>query len=705
MVPLVAESSPTSFWETGRATQVLSQYNDFGQLTAQYQAHGGAVNVSTTPNVEYAYADGSANTIRLISLTYPNGRVLTYNYGTTDGINDVSSRIEALVDDDSTPLAEYEYLGLGSIAEVDYPQPDLRYRLFDPGLSGDIYTSLDRFGRVIDCHWYDYGSSASAAQIQYGYDQASNRIWREDPVAAANGKRFDELYAYDGLQRLKEMLRGTLNGGKDAITNLQFEQCWSLDATGNWNGFRSDDDGTGWSLVQQRTANEVNEITGISETTGSSWANPAYDPAGNMTTMLQPSDPTGTYAATYDAWNRLVKLTDGEDTVQENQYDARRFRIVRKDYAEGTLDEIRHFYYTPGWQSIEERVDSETDPDRQYVWGLRYIDDFVLRDRPEFEERLYGLQDDNWNMIAIADDNGDVQERYASSAYGVLTFLSAAFATQASSSFAWETLYAGYRYDALIGLFCVRNRYLHPALGLWERRDPLELSEGLNLYEYVSAIPTTNIDAMGLRGGAPIFRPAPYPGTSRGRQREPIIPRRRDFPPNGPWEVPILPPIWADPYRRGDFDPLIPDDLRQTDRSGWHYHDPDDDSWYWVEPNSRGGCDRWSCPAPETPKLPERKPQLIIIVVNSSSPSPMITPSRGELIRRKCMIRGAENDKECPPCPPPPRPQVRFDKSPPSAPHWPCTGDHTHMIWWETNQLPYPDCRCFHNRKEFVQCH
>ncbi len=44
--------------------QAQSRYNDFGQLIAQYQAHGGAVNTSTTPNVEYAYADGSANTIR-----------------------------------------------------------------------------------------------------------------------------------------------------------------------------------------------------------------------------------------------------------------------------------------------------------------------------------------------------------------------------------------------------------------------------------------------------------------------------------------------------------------------------------------------------------------------------------------------------------------------------------------------------------------
>ena len=58
-------------------------YNNFGQLQTEYQSTSGAVNMSTTPNVQYGYANGSANTIRPTSVTYPNGRVLNYNYGTS----------------------------------------------------------------------------------------------------------------------------------------------------------------------------------------------------------------------------------------------------------------------------------------------------------------------------------------------------------------------------------------------------------------------------------------------------------------------------------------------------------------------------------------------------------------------------------------------------------------------------------------------
>src|SRR4051794_29111253 len=44
--------------------EVLLAYDSFGQPTADYQAHAGAVNTATTPACRYGYADGSANTVR-----------------------------------------------------------------------------------------------------------------------------------------------------------------------------------------------------------------------------------------------------------------------------------------------------------------------------------------------------------------------------------------------------------------------------------------------------------------------------------------------------------------------------------------------------------------------------------------------------------------------------------------------------------------
>jgi hypothetical protein len=55
---------------------------------------------------------------------------LNENYGVSGGLNDALSRIGSLIDNDEvTQLANYSYLGLSSIIEVDEPQPGLSYTL------------------------------------------------------------------------------------------------------------------------------------------------------------------------------------------------------------------------------------------------------------------------------------------------------------------------------------------------------------------------------------------------------------------------------------------------------------------------------------------------------------------------------------------------------------------------------------------------
>ncbi|MDE2472976.1 MAG: hypothetical protein KGL35_30760 [Bradyrhizobium sp.] len=113
----------------------------------------------------------------------------------------------------------------------------------------------------------------------------------------------------------------------------------------------------------------MNEITGISNSFGSAWANPAYDHNGNMTTIPQPATPTAAYTGTYDAWNRLDRLVDSASgqTVQTNAYDGRNYRMSRNTYTAGILSETRHYFYTASWQSLEERAGSSTTPDRHVI--------------------------------------------------------------------------------------------------------------------------------------------------------------------------------------------------------------------------------------------------------------------------------------------------------------------------------------------------
>src|SRR5262249_4675336 len=75
--------------------QVQDVYNGLGQLITEYQAHSLAVNTLTTPKVQYVYnemANGQNNS-RLLSMTYPNGRVINYNYNT--GLDNTISRLSS----------------------------------------------------------------------------------------------------------------------------------------------------------------------------------------------------------------------------------------------------------------------------------------------------------------------------------------------------------------------------------------------------------------------------------------------------------------------------------------------------------------------------------------------------------------------------------------------------------------------------------
>ncbi len=492
--------------------EVEFTYNNFGQLTHDYQAHSGTVNVSTTPKVQYAFANGTDNTVRPTTITYPDGRVVTYDYGASDSMPDALSRVASIADDDgsSTHLADYEYLGLQNFVEVDYTEPDVKYTLVgtaggNDSDTGDIYHGLDRFGRIDDSYWYDYGSSADVDRIKYGYDRSGSRLWRENVVARSLSKEFDEKYAYDEIQRLEHMGRGTLNSGHSSLDSTTFAQDWALDETGNWSGFKQDDNGNGtWDLNQSRTSNDVNEITDVTETAGASWVTPVYSTAGNMTTMPQPAAPASSYSATYDAWNRLVKIVDGSDTVSEYEYDGAKRRVIQKSYVSGTLDETRHLYYTEPskWQVVEERIDSSTDPDRQFVWGLRYIDDLILRDRDTtgsgtLDERLYGLQDANWNVTSLVNTSGTVQQRFNYDAYGMPEFLTLTFVASTNTK-DFEVLYSGYRFEDATTLFHVRHRVLNVALGCWVQRDPIGYADSANLYQYGVYNPFSFRDHSGL---------------------------------------------------------------------------------------------------------------------------------------------------------------------------------------------------------------
>jgi RHS repeat-associated protein len=329
-------------------------------------------------------------------------------------------------------------------------------------------------------------------RYQYGYDQNSNRLWKANVVGTATVGNLDEGYSYDNLNRLTQMQRGTLSGGIITGTPAR-EMDYTLDPTGNWAAYLTKTSGT-TDLNQTRSHNMVNEIEVISGTPG--WASPpVYDAAGNMTSFPQPASPSSVYTAVYDAWNRLTQVNAGSSTVAEYQYDGFNRRAVKLTYSGGTLSETRHFYWTNDWQDIEERIGTSTSMDNQYVWGARYIDELICRDDAT-PQRLYACQDANFNVTALVDTAGTMQQRFLYDPYGNSEVLTSSWGTT-TDAYAWTRRFTGQFFDQESQIYFYRARYYHPQLGRFIGRDPIGIFAALNLYIY-TLMPIQSLDPYGL---------------------------------------------------------------------------------------------------------------------------------------------------------------------------------------------------------------
>ncbi|MFL5330324.1 MAG: RHS repeat-associated core domain-containing protein [Gemmataceae bacterium] len=453
--------------------QVQRAFNGFGQLAQEYQSVSGAVSISTTPSVQYNYAT-SGNSSRLEHMVYPNGRTLDYNYS---GDDDTISRLSS-ISDSSVTLEGYSYLGLSTPVQRTHSESKIDQTFIDTlttGDAGDQYYGLDRFGRVVKQLWQD-DRAAAKVNIAYGYDADGNRLYKADALASG----FDELYTYDGLNQLTSFDRGTLSYGPLAISSSTRTQSWSPDGLGNFSSVSTD------GTTQTRSHDLQNKLTQV--VTGSTTATLGYDSAGNMTT-----DETGR-TFLFDAWNRPVKVNG---TVR-NGYDALGRRVK-----EGSAS----LFYSDKWQVVEERNGSTVT--YTYAWSPAYVDAVVARDHytsGTLDERLYALQDANWNVVALVQAGTGVVERYVYDPYGNFTKVAANWGTYSGTDRGWVYLHQGGRWDAATEMLAFRNRDYSPTLMRWNRMDPIGFGgRDSNLFRFVGDNPNTWVDPSGLACVVPTY--------------------------------------------------------------------------------------------------------------------------------------------------------------------------------------------------------
>ncbi|MEM7261244.1 MAG: RHS repeat-associated core domain-containing protein, partial [Planctomycetota bacterium] len=421
------------------------------------------------------------------------------------------------------PLVGYAHNGRRRLVEVDMMRSSVS--LSDHQGDGDsAYEGLDRFARRIDHYWAGYGAGSDIDRFRYTYDVSGSRTSRDIDSALYSADDRDQAYQYDALRRLTDFRRGKLVGGQIADADSERDEQWILSTLGNWDQYRWDaNGGTGNWVTQSRAFNSVNEVdvdddhgnapgNSISGANGADWVDPAFDANGNMT-----SGPAGfagfeTVGAqfTYDAWNRVVIVSDGSGSwVRRYEYDGLGHRIVKETFAGGSLVDTFDLYQNYFGQTVEIRKNGSVHPYKQYVWHPHNLTGIAAcffdpdTDGQSIAE-LNFTDDANGNVTGILWAVGGVGipvERVDYDAYGSPQFLDANFNVSSSpfiSGVDHNILYGGYEFDEGVGIYNLHFRSYHPRLGRWLQRDPVNYADGQNLYEYTQGAPLDYVDHLGL---------------------------------------------------------------------------------------------------------------------------------------------------------------------------------------------------------------
>jgi RHS repeat-associated protein len=178
-------------------------------------------------------------------------------------------------------------------------------------------------------------------------------------------------------------------------------------------------------------------------------------------------------------------------------------------------------YYSSNWQVLEEdgyTVGGSPQVNAQYVWGMAYVDEMVLRDRDSgndydgnaygtsssgLDERYYALQDANWNTIAIVSPEGLTTESFVYDPYGNAMVMNAGVSGTISDAVGWVYRHQGGRWDSTTGLYNFRHRDYSVTMGRWgeEDRSKVPYVDGLNLYLNDVANPIDYNDPYGTSAG------------------------------------------------------------------------------------------------------------------------------------------------------------------------------------------------------------
>ncbi|MDQ2086399.1 RHS repeat-associated core domain-containing protein [Herbivorax sp. ANBcel31] len=396
---------------------------------------------------------------RLIKETNPDGISIEYTYdaagnrtsvkvpsGTTTYAYDDLSRLSTVTDSDGGATT-YTYNEVGSRTSVAYPNGTKTQYTYDKLNRLTELVNQDADGEIISSYTYTLGTAGNRIKVE----EDSGRVVE---------------YEYDNTYKL---LKETINH-PDKDTH---EISYTYDAVGNR---LTKTDG---EYTIDYTYDENNRLISEGENTYT------YDKNGNT---LSKKNEVETISYTYGYNNRLIGVVTTNQTgtsAVKYIYDVYGIRVGK------IVDGTKFSRYTVDKNTDYAKVLEERDENGELVVSYVHGDDLISQKRGDVTS--YYHYDGLGSTRALTNSSGEVTDTYIYDAFGNLI--------EKTGNTVNEFLYTGEQYDANIGFYYLRARYMNPSIGRFATMDPFEGfvqdPYSLHKYLYAHANPVMNIDPSG----------------------------------------------------------------------------------------------------------------------------------------------------------------------------------------------------------------
>lgn len=466
-------------------------YNSIGQMIAEKW-----YNAADTLTAHYKYVyDGKGNLVRSIDIlsqkeytyTYEQGRVVRAAESDitvdTSGIVTaktlVSSVFYSYDSDSRLTRKRIVYSNNGLENSVYYENPENESTIVKFTAGGKNITShskTDNFGRKVFDE-LQLGTGFVSRQFSYHAGEVTEEHSENEKLkSSATTRLLSQIvlsggrsisYEYDAEERITRVTDSV-----DGVTEYTYDAQGQLLSETN--------DGVAVNTMTYDSYGNILTKNGKAYTYGdSTWKDLlmsydgqsiAYDAQGNPTSYLG-------HTLTWEK-GRQLKSFDGNTYT----YNANGIRTSK------TVNGVKHTYTLEGIKILQETWGSNTlvplYDNEDSVCGIIY------NGTP-----YYFFKNQQGDIIAITDQNGDVIAKYSYDAWGLCTI------TQDSSVVGIASInpyrYRGYYYDHEIGMYYLQSRYYNPVVGRFVNIDEPIFIASKNLFCYCINDPISQIDFWG----------------------------------------------------------------------------------------------------------------------------------------------------------------------------------------------------------------